>query len=86
MNSRQGSVLSLGEQTWQIAGDINNSDNQQRGGIQGKRFDITANNLNNDKWVVAAISTASTADSRLDLIDVGEHQQSGCHASNGSQL
>ena len=84
-NSQQGSVLSLGEQTWQIAGDINNSDNQQRGGIQGKRFDITANNLNNDNGVVAALSTASTADSRLDLTGtLANTNKAAVYASNGS--
>lgn len=84
-NSRQGSVLSLGEQTWQIAGDINNSDNQQRGGIQGKRFDITANNLNNDNGVVAALSAASTADSRLDLTGtLANTNKAAVYASNGS--
>ena len=84
-NSRQGSVLSLGEQTWQIAGDINNSNNQQRGGIQGKRFDITANNLNNDNGVVAALSAASTADSRLDLTGtLANTNKAAVYASNGS--
>ena len=84
-NSQQGSVLSLGEQTWQIAGDINNSDNQQRGGIQGKRFDITANNLNNDNGVVAALSAASTADSRLDLTGtLANTNKAAVYASNGS--
>ena len=84
-NSRQGSVLSLGEQTWQIAGDINNSDNQQRGGIQGKRFDITANNLNNDNGVVAALSAASTADSRLDLTGtLANTNKAAVYAGNGS--
>ena len=84
-NSRQGSLLSLGEQTWQIAGDINNSDNQQRGGIQGKRFDITANNLNNDNGVVAALSAASTADSRLDLTGtLANTNKAAVYASNGS--
>ena len=84
-NRQQGSVLSLGEQTWQIAGDINNSDNQQRGGIQGKRFDITANNLNNDNGVVAALSAASTADSRLDLTGtLANTNKAAVYASNGS--
>ena len=84
-NSRQGSLLSLGEQTWQIAGDINNSDNQQRGGIQGKRFDITANNLNNDNGVVAALSAASTADSRLDLTGtLANTNKAAVYAGNGS--
>lgn len=84
-NSQQGSVLSLGEQTWQIAGDINNSDNQQRGGIQGKRFDITANNLNNDNGVVAALSAASIADSRLDLTGtLANTNKAAVYASNGS--
>ena len=84
-NSQQGSVLSLGEQTWQIAGDINNSDNQQRGGIQGKRFDITANNLNNDNGVVAALSAASTADSRLDLTGtLANTNKAAVYAGNGS--
>ena len=83
-NSQQGSVLSLGEQTWQIAGDINNSDNQQRGGIQGKRFDITANNLNNDHGVVAALSAASTADSRLYLGTLANTNKAAVYASNGS--
>ncbi|PKZ67780.1 hypothetical protein CYJ96_11935 [Moraxella osloensis] len=84
-NSQQGSVLSLGEQTWQIAADINNSDNQQRGGIQGKRFDITANNLNNDNGVVAALSAASTADSRLDLTGtLANTNKAAVYASNGS--
>ncbi len=84
-NSQQGSVLSLGEQTWQIAGDINNSDSQQRGGIQGKRFDITANNLNNDNGVVAALSAASTADSRLDLTGtLANTNKAAVYASNGS--
>ena len=84
-NSQQGSVLSLGEQTWQIAGDINNSDNQQRGGIQGKRFAITANNLNNDNGVVAALSAASTADSRLDLTGtLANTNKAAVYAGNGS--
>ena len=84
-NSQQGNVLSLGEQIWQIAGDINNSDNQQRGGIQGKRFDITANNLNNDNGVVAALSAASTADSRLDLTGtLANTNKAAVYASNGS--
>ena len=84
-NSQQGNVLSLGEQIWQIAADINNSDNQQRGGIQGKRFDITANNLNNDNGVVAALSAASTADSRLDLTGtLANTNKAAVYASNGS--
>ncbi|OPH35906.1 hemagglutinin repeat-containing protein [Moraxella atlantae] len=80
-NSQQGSVLSLGEQTWQIAGDINNS----AGVIQGKRLDISANNLTNTTGVVAAISAEPTADSRIHLTgNLNNHQ--GTLANNARGL
>ena len=64
----KGQVLSLGDQTWQVATNIDN----QNGVIQAQRFDITASNLDNiDGRIIAVASkenvATQTKDSQLNV-------------------
>lgn len=63
-NSEQGNILSLGQQNWQIAGDINN----QTGIIQGNNFAINAHQLDNSQGnVVATADQPTSKTSRINL-------------------
>jgi len=64
----KGQVLSLGDQTWQVATNIDN----QNGVIQAQRFDITASDLDNIDGRILAVASkekvsTQTKDSQLNV-------------------
>ncbi len=52
VNNTKGQVLSLGDQTWKVAGDINNT----QGVVQASRFDISASALDNTDGRIQAVN------------------------------
>ncbi|MGE6440283.1 filamentous hemagglutinin N-terminal domain-containing protein, partial [Psychrobacter sp. NPDC078409] len=57
VNNNAGEILSLGEQTWQIAKDIDNTS----GVVQANRFTISAQNFDNIDGRIVAVNTQTAA-------------------------
>ncbi|WP_201586117.1 two-partner secretion domain-containing protein [Psychrobacter jeotgali] len=59
--NNQGQVLSLGDQTWQVATGVDN----QNGVIQAQRFDISANNVDNTDGRLIAVTNQDDANQEM---------------------
>lgn len=83
--NNQGQALSLGEQKWQIVGDIDN----QNGVIQAQRFDITASDLDNTDGRILAVTSkdnaaTQTKDSQLSVRGTLSNASSADQADKGA--
>ncbi|WP_410472329.1 filamentous hemagglutinin N-terminal domain-containing protein [Faucicola mancuniensis] len=81
-NSDKGNILSLADQTWQIAGDIDNSQGQ----IQGDGLTVSAHTLiNTDGQVVASNTTGTVKANQLNLKgDLNNTGNGVIYSDNGS--